>query len=312
MPEPMPRIRALTDDDGTAFDMQIFEPAAAPQGVIQVIHGLGEHAGRYRRFADAALARGHAVAIHEHRGHGARIGEHGHFADRRGWTRVNRDIEIAHEAVRDAFPGVPIVMLGHSMGSFLAQTYAMHYGAWLTGLILSASTWPSLLTLWPGRVAAKVESWRLGRRGKSPLLQRLGFGRFSRRFRPARTPYDWLSRDDAEVDRYVADPLCGGPFSCALWLDVIGGMVANRSDHAISRIPADLPILITGGELDPVGGEAGMARLAMHFAQTLHSRLTVRIYPDARHELLNETNRDAVTAEWLDWIAATTRSARSG
>lgn len=312
MPEPTPRQEPLTDDDGIVFAMRVFEPDNAPVSVIQVLHGLGEHAGRYHRFAAAALARGHAVVLHEHRGHGERSGKHGHFADRRGWYKVNRDIEIVHDAVRREFSGLPVVMLGHSMGSYLAQTFAMHYGAWLSGLILSASTWPSRLELWPGRAVAMAESWRLGRRGTSPLLTRLGFGRFNRRFLPTRTEYDWLSRDPDEVDRYVADPLCGGPFSCALWLDLVGGMLAIGSDHAVSRIPADLPILIAGGELDPAGGDAGMSRLAMHYAQTLHHPLTVRIYPDARHEMLNELNRDAVTAEWLDWIEATTRSVRSG
>jgi alpha-beta hydrolase superfamily lysophospholipase len=312
MPEPMPRIRTLTDDDGAAFEMQVFEPDATPGCVIQILHGLGEYAARYRRFAEAALRRRHAVVIHDHRGHGARAGKHGHFADSRGWHKVNRDVEIVHDAARAAFPGVPIVMLGHSMGSYLAQTFAMHYGALLAGLILSGSDWPSRLTLWPARAIAKIESLRLGRRGLSPLLESLGFGRFNRHFRPVRTGYDWLSRDADEVDRYVADPLCGGPFSCALWLDLVGGLLAIDSDHALSRVPADLPILIAGGELDPAGGDAGMARLAMHYAQTLHGRLTVRIYPGARHEMLNETNRDAVMREWLDWIDATTRSARSG
>lgn len=312
MPEAMPRIRTLTDDDGESFEMQVFEPDTEPACVIQILHGLGEHAARYRRFADAALRRKHAVVIHEHRGHGARAGKHGHFADRWGWYKVNRDVEIVNDAARDAFPGVPVVMLGHSMGSYLAQTFAMHYGAWLAGLILSGSTWPSRLTLWPARAIAKIESLRCGRRGMSPLLESLGFGRFNRRFRPVRTGYDWLSRDADEVDRYVADPLCGGPFSCALWLDLLGGLLAIDSDHAVSRVPADLPILIAGGELDAAGGDAGMARLAMHYAQTLHHRLKVRIYPGARHEMLNETNRDIVMREWLDWIGATTRSGRSG
>ena len=113
-----------------------------------------------------------------------------------------------------------------------------------------------------------------------------------------------MSRDNLEVDRYVADPLCGGPYSCGLWLDVIGGLLDISSDNALSRIPADLPILITGGAADPVGGDKGMTKLLQHYAQTGHHRLTAKIYPDARHELLNDINRDEVTADWLAWIAA--------
>jgi len=306
------RTQVLAAADGHDIHMQLWEPEQDPLGVIQVLHGLGEYSDRYARFASAAAARGFAVAGHDHRGHGPHAAELGYFADTAGWHKVNQDIETVNDAIREGLPETPIVMLGHSMGSFLAETFAMVYGDKLSGLILSGSTWPSRLKLAPAKLVAHVESWRLGLRGKSPLLEKLGFDAFNRKFTPTRTGSDWLSRDAAEVDKYVADPLCGGPFSNSLWLDFIGGLLSLASDQAMSRIPIDLPILITGGSADSVGGEKGMAKLAMHYAQTLHQRLTVKIYDDGRHEMLNETNRDQVTADWLDWIATATRSGRSG
>jgi alpha-beta hydrolase superfamily lysophospholipase len=144
------------------------------------------------------------------------------------------------------------------------------------------------------------------------MLDRLGFGNFNKPFQPARTELDWLSRDEAEVDKYIEDPLCGGPYTTGLWLDLMAGLMEVGSDAALRRIDAALPILITGGEVDPVGGDKGMTKLLRHYAQTGHQRLRVKIYPDGRHEMLNETNRDEVTRDWLDWILATSRSARSG
>lgn len=188
----------------------------------------------------------------------------------------------------------------------------MHYGSRLSGLLLSGSTWPSRARLYPALLLAHLEKLRLGRRGRSALLHKLGFGDHNRSFSPARTELDWLSRDAAEVDAYIADPLCGGPYSCALWTDLIGGLLRTGSDDALSRIPSDLPILITGGARDPIGGERGMGALALHYAQTVHQDLEVRIYEDARHEMLNEINRDEVTRDWLGWVERVTggRSAR--
>ena len=117
---------------------------------------------------------------------------------------------------------------------------------------------------------------------------------------------DWLTRDAAEVDKYLADPLCGGPFTCGLWLDLLGGLFELGFDHGSARIPADLPILITGGSADPVGGEKGMTQLAMHFKQAGLQRVKLTIYSEGRHEMLNEVNREAVTADWLNWLDAPT------
>ena len=299
-------------DDGHTIQLQIWQPQDSTACVIQVLHGLGEYASRYARFAAAANARDFAVCSHDHRGHGGRGGEPGHFADGDGWNKVNADAKLVNDFIRSEYDNVPIVLLGHSMGSYLAQSFAMHYGASLSGLILSASTWPSKLQMAPAKVLAHLEAWRLGIRGKSKLLDGLGFDNFNKRFLPARTACDWLSRDEAEVDKYIADSLCGGPYSCGLWIDLINGLFTISSDNALSGISPDLPILITGGSDDPVGGERGMTRLAVHYAQTSHQRLDVKIYPQGRHEMLNDINRDEVTSDWLDWVAATTRISRSG
>ena len=294
----------LVADDDHKIHLQTWTPDGDARGVIQMLHGLGEHIGRYEQFAHAAVTRGFVVYGHDHRGHGRSEGERGYFADEQGWHKVVEDVRIVNEHIAEAQAGKPVIMLGHSMGSFIAETFAMHYGERLQGLLLSGSSWPQRIQLLPGRLLAKLESFRVGKRGNSALINALGFSAFNRPFRPVRTEMDWLSRDETEVDRYVADPLCGGPFTCGLWLDFLGGLFELGSDNAVTRVPADLPILITGGSADPVGGDKGMTRLAMHYMQTMHQRVKLKIYPDGRHEMLNETNREEVTADWLDWLEA--------
>ena len=272
------------------------------RGVIQIFHGLGEHRARYARFATLAASRGLAVIAHDHRGHGPHADFPGHFSNRDGWRLLTEDGLRVNDMAGDQYPGIPIVLLGHSMGSYLAQTFAMEHGYRLTALALSASTWPDRVLIFGGRVIAKIESWRIGIRGKSALLDKLGFGNFNRPFAPARTNFDWLSRDASEVDAYVADPYCGGPYSCGLWRDLLGGLRGIASDDALRRIRPELPILVTGGSDDPVGGERGLTELAMHYARTGHTSLTCKIYPGGRHEMFNEINRNDFCADVLDWV----------
>lgn len=300
----------LSAADGHEIRALSWRPEERASCIVQILHGLGEYSDRYGRFAEAATARGFAVVAHDHRGHGPDDATPGHFANRDGWNKVMGDIETVHDDIRRRFAHTPVVLLGHSMGSYIAQYFAMNYGDRIKGLILSASTWQSRLQLFPAKLIAHVEKLRLGAGGTSQLLYKIGFGTFNDRFKPARTAHDWLSRDEAEVDKYVADPLAGGPFSASLWLDLIGGLIAISSDQALSRIRSDLPILITGGSMDPAGGEKGMGRLALHYAQTLHQHLTVKIYEGGRHEMLNEINRDEVTKDWLDWVGTITGTRR--
>ena len=295
-------IRAV---DGYEIHVQSWDPDTGPTAVIQVLHGLGEHIARYDRFAEAATARGIALVGHDHRGHGPHSDDLGYFAGKDGWGKVVGDVGTVNDWIREQYPDLPVIMLGHSMGSFIAQAFAMHYGDRLQGMLLSASAWPSRIELAPGRLIASVEGWRLSPAARSSLLQRLFFGKFNRAFKPNRTESDWLSRDEAEVDKYIADPLCGGPFSCRLWQDFLAGLWDLGSDAALNRIPSGLPILISGGAVDPVGGDKGMSKLLTHYAQTGHGRVKFKVYPDGRHEMLNESNRDEVTSDWLDWVAST-------
>lgn len=292
----------LTANDGHTIHVRHWSPAATAKGVIQIIHGLGEHGSRYARFAAAAVNCGFVVAVHDHRGHGRHSDTPGFFAVKNGWQLLVADTLIVNEFLAERFAALPVTLLGHSMGSFVAQDFAMHYGGRLAALLLSGSTWTRRVETLPGNWLARLECWRLGERGHSAVLDKLGFGDFNKPFAPARTELDWLSRDPDEVDAYIADPLCGGPYTAGLWRDLSGGLFKIASDVEIGRVPSDLPILITGGEKDPVGGERGMDQLALHYAQTSHSRLTVKIYPGGRHEMLNEINRDQVTADWLNWI----------
>lgn len=292
-------------DTATSHQVPVYlwQPAASAKAVIQVVHGLGEHSARYERFALEAVSRGYAVCAHDHRGHGPHTAKLGYFAAENGWGLLVSDSYAVTQFLRQQFTVLPIVLLGHSMGSYIAQSYAMRYGDGLSALILSGSTWPSRLLLIVGRTLARLVSWHRGKTGQSPLLDKIGFGDFNKRFEPARTELDWLSREPGEVDKYIDDPLCGGPYTVGLWIDLLGGLLAISTNRALRRIPSTLPILITGGSDDPVGGEDGMRQLSARYEATGHVRLTTKIYPGGRHEMLNETNHNEFTDDLLRWIA---------
>lgn len=284
-----------------------WEPAGDVRAALLVSHGMAEHGARYAPLGEYLAARGIAVHAVDHRGHGLsahRPEDLGHFADRDGWRCVVSDLQVALNHLRIAHPGVPVFLLGHSMGSFIAQALAMEHGKSLAGLALSGSNFGAPLTYRAGRVVARLERLRQGKRGKSALLEYLSFGAFNKAFTPARTAYDWLSRDNREVDTYINDPRCGFRVSNQLWIDLLGGLVGISSTRALARIPHGLPVYIFGGDQDPVGQHGkGLPRLAAKMREAGLGFVTLRLYPGGRHEMLNESNRAEVfthLAQWLD------------
>jgi len=291
--------------DGPRIHGYRWLPPGEPMAVVQIIHGMSEHAARYARFAEAMTDTGIAVYAADLPGHGktAREGELGHFADRRGWRVALGAVAAVHAEIEDEQPGKPVFMLGHSMGSFLLQHYLVEHGAKLSGAILSATTGDMGLLRVVGLALLRIEALILGTRHRSKLGEQLSFRDFNKKFKPARTGFDWLSRDPAEVDKYVADPFCGFRCSSGLWVELLSAG-ARLSDVArLRHIPPKLPVLMIAGEADPVSrGAAGPKVLERAYRAAGLEDVIVNVYEGARHELLNETCRDQVTADIRDWL----------
>ncbi len=296
----------LSTDDGAGLHVHRWLPDDAARAIVLIAHGMSEHGGRYRRLAEALVGRGYAVYAPDHRGHGltARtVSDLGFFALKGGFDRAVRDLhELRTRAAAD-LPGLPIVLLGHSMGSFLTQGYLFGHGADLAGAAMTGSALNVGLLPALGRYIARVERLRVGPRRPSALLTRLSFGTFARAIRDRRTQFDWLSRDQAEVDAYIADPLCGFDATTQLWIDLLDAFPRLDDPANVARIRADLPLWIASGSEDPVheGGRAFRALVGLYEARGFED-LTSKLYPGARHELFNEVNRDEVTADLVAWL----------
>ncbi|MFV0280152.1 MAG: lysophospholipase [Rhodoblastus sp.] len=292
----------LKADDGAEIFVHRWLPAETPRGAVQIAHGLAEHGGRYERLAHRLSAQGWAVYADDHRGHGktARAGDIGFFAEREGWRKCVGDLWTLNRRMAADHPGVPAVLLGHSMGSFMAQDFVADHSDAIAGLALSGSNGPPPAIAGIGRMIARIERLRLGAHGKSDLLQTMMFGEFNKRFKPARTPFDWLSRDREEVDAYIADPLCGFEFSIQLAIDLLDGLGPLLKPERLARIRKDIPVYIFSGSDDPVG--ANLPALAQAYRGAGLTKVDMRVYPGARHETLNETNREETTSDLLRWL----------
>jgi len=298
----------LAAADGTAIFVRSFLPEKPPRAIVQIAHGMAEHGARYARFAEALAERGYGAYANDHRGHGHTASGRealGHFADEDGWDKVVTDQVALLSEVGSRHPNVPLFLMGHSMGSYIARSTALRVGSRLAGLILSGTSHGTVLVPQAARILATVERARLGKRGKSKLLRKLTFEAFNARIDDPRTTCDWLSRDPFEVDKYLADPLCGFDCSAQLYADMFGGMAEIFAPANLKKLPRALPVYIMAGEHDALNDDlAAIKKLHAALETAGLTQLTVRIYQGARHELLNETNRDEVTRELLAWLDA--------
>ena len=293
-------IKAL---DGSTFDVWIF-CHAKPKATIQILHGMAEHCLRYQALAEMLQNEGYRVIMHNHRGHGERRPV-GHYADSRagapgGWDLLLDDVLRAQDALCGSEPRI---LLGHSMGSFIAQAWAMRYGEKLAALILSGSNSQPAFMLNAGLTLAKLMKAVRGGRHPSRTMDTLSFGSFNRAFRPPRTDFDWLSRDHQQVDAYIADPQCGHLCTLQMWCDMLTGIKSISGTENLKIIPTQLPLYIFGGDHDPVGRMgAGLKTLSQQYQLSGHNQVTLKLYPEGRHEMLNETNREEVCTDLLNWL----------
>ncbi|WP_192562142.1 alpha/beta hydrolase [Pseudomonas gozinkensis] len=294
----------LDASDRSRLFVNLWLPNSPLKAVILLAHGMAEHSARYARLAEAFCAEGYGVYAPDQRGHGktADHGTLGHFADDDGWCKVVGDLASLNQFLGQRHPGVPIVLLGHSMGSYIAQAYLLHHSASLHGAILSGSNFQPVALYRAARQIARFEKLRQGAKGRSALIEWLSFGSFNKAFKPAHTAFDWLSRDPAEVDRYANDPLCGFRCTNQLWIDLLGGLQQISKASNLAQIDPGLPLLVIGGECDPVSEGKRLTDLANALRTAGSQNLQLKIYPQARHELFNESNRDEVTADVLAWI----------
>lgn len=299
--------RIITAPDGHEIQVKIW-PNEHGKAWVHLHHGMAEHIDRYDAFAQQLVKAGYAVLGHNHRGHGSSATtQQGLYGSENGWLKVLQDISTVREDVCN--DDRPYYIFAHSMGSFICQAYLTREDipkpGPIKGLILSGSNLQSPFLSKAGLAVASMERMRLGKQGTSKLINFLSFGSFNNAFKPARTDFDWLSRDPEQVDLYVKDDLCGFDCSAGLWCDLLVGLGELYGSGNLKHFPTEYPVYIFGGDKDPVGlmGK-GLPKLAQAYKAAGNPDVTMRLYENGRHEMLNETNKQQVMDEVIDWLNA--------
>ncbi len=282
---------------------KIYEPATTkPLGIVQISHGMAEHIGRYDDFMRYLCGRGFVVCGNDHIGHGntaEKKEDLGYLAAKNGFDALVTDLHLFTIYMRGRYGDIPYILLGHSMGSFAARLYAAKYGNELSALILSGTgAGKSILPL----AAAIKKLLPAGGHKPAPLLDKLAFGNFNHGVMNPKTPFDWLSRDQERVADYITDPLCGFLFTASGFGDLFSGIYRANKQEWIDRIPKELPVFLISGDMDPVGDYGkGVAQVCRTMQQSGMRHVTMRLYAGARHELLNEINRQEVYDDVLNF-----------
>lgn len=293
--------------DGTEIYVYKWAPKdVIAKGVVQISHGMAEHAARYERFASYLTKNGYIVYANDHRGHGKTAGsveKLGYLADEDGFTWLVRDLHDLSKIIINENLDLPLFLFGHSMGSFTAQKYIMDYGNELKGVILSGSNGKQGIALKVGSAIAKWEINKHGGKHQSIRMDNLVFGGYNKAFKPNRTKSDWLSSDNQEVDKYINDPYCGTVFTSGFFYDFLRGLIEIEDKKNIDLIPKNIPIYIFSGEKDPVGKNGkGVIDLFNRYKNHGVQDVKYKLYKDGRHEMLNEINRDEVMEDVVKWL----------
>lgn len=280
-------------------------PKETPRAIVQISHGMCEFMERYEGFSEFLTQNGMLVCGNDHLGHGSSVDspeEFGFFGEKDGWKYMVNDLHRLTVIMKEKYPCVPYFLLGHSMGSFLVRAYLSRYSHELSGALIvgTSGTNPALPLSFPVTKSAIALK---GKRYRSRLINDIAFGSYNVKFRPRRTDHDWLSRDEAVVDRFEADDRCGFIFTLQGFFDLFSVLQFVSDKKWTKTIPKDLPVILLSGKMDPVGRYGkGVREVHDRLALAGVKDLIIRLYEGCRHEILNETNKETVYQDILNWI----------
>ncbi|TQR04699.1 alpha/beta fold hydrolase [Psychrobacillus soli] len=283
-----------------------YMPEQPPTLHVHLLHGMAEHIGRYDEFAQVLVENGFIVSGHDHRGHGKtaeKNGQQGFFAEQDGFERVTEDVREVLVQVREEIGDVPLILFGHSMGSFVARRYMQKYSESLAKVVLSGTTFSPGVMGDIGSLIGKFSAKQKTPQTESALLNKLSFGGFNKRFKDAQTDFDWLSSDANEVKKYIDDPFCGFIPSNQFYIDLFHGLKIIHQENEIKKIRKDLPVLLISGLQDPVGKSGkDIFKVAKGLTNVGMENVTVQLIENARHEILNEVNKSEASQFIVNWM----------
>ncbi len=276
------------------------------KATVIIIHGMAEHAQRYDDFAGFLNKNGFNVYTYDQRGHGKTAGsieKQGFFAEKNGWKKITSDLKKMIEIVQTDLPDLPVFLLGHSMGTFVTRTFISDYDNNIKGVILSGTTGSAGLLGKIGILLTNIIMLFKKKDSPSSLMDNLSFGDFNKAFKPNRTKFDWLSRDNEQVDKYVDDPYCGAIFSVGFYNDMMRGLEYVNKNEIANKTRKDLPIYLFSGDKDPVSKNGKQVKEVFEMYKNAGiTDISMKLYEGARHETLNETNKEEVYNDVLTWL----------
>lgn len=292
--------------DGVKVYVSVRQPTETPVGHIHILHGMAEHSGRYDEAAAFFVRKGYLVTAHDHRGHGktsAENGIRGHFGDDVGFEVIVSDVFEVVSHLKTVYPTEKFILMGHSMGSFIARRFIQLHGEMVDQVVLSGTGDDGGIARFGGVALGHVLGKRNGYRERNPILDALVFGGFNRSVEKPMTKFDWLSKNNTHVFSYLSDEYCGFVPTTQFFLDLFQGLGIIHDPKEVSKIPKMLPILLFSGTEDPVGNHGkALWKVAKQYDAAGIDDVTVLLFDGGRHELLNDASRPEVIQAVLEWI----------
>lgn len=304
-------LKKVTLSDGNVNALHNWLPDGEIKACMIISHGMAEHGKRYERFAEVMTKAGYAVYCEDHRGHGetakmaeaSGTGKYGYLADKDGFFRVVEDIHEEVKMLKEWNPGKKVVLFGHSFGSFVTQCFIEKYGNEIDSVVICGTAGPAYGLVGAATCIGAVANLFSKRKNVSKFMDNAAFGSYNKKIKNPRTSVDWLSRDESEVDKYIADEWCGFVCTLGFFRDLFAGLTYIHKKNNMKKVPVDLPVFFIDGTADPVGAYSKtVVKLSKIYKANGVKDVSLNLYEDARHELLNETNRDEITADVLNWV----------